>query len=79
MPFGGRKAKIGTFLLGAVGAAFLGRIVLGFAGAFGAIGLLVAGLLIYRAAKGSGAGAEILRFTGVALGVIGVGGFLGLP
>jgi hypothetical protein len=51
---------------------------MGFAGAFGAIGLLAAGYLIYRAAKGSGSGGEIMRFTGVALGVLGVGGVLGL-
>ncbi len=75
--FGKGKKGISAFFIGAIGAAFLGRIIMGFAGAFGAIGLLVAGLLLYRAGK-AGTGGEILRFTGVALGVLGMGGFLGL-
>jgi len=77
--FGGKRgaAGIGGLLIGAIGAAFLGRMIFGFLGAFGAIGMLIVGVFLARSKFGGGIIGNVVRMTGVALAVAGAGGLVG--
>ena len=51
--------------------------MIGFAGAFGVIGLLVAGIALYGV-KAKGIFGDAARYAGIALTIVGIGGVLGL-